>query len=182
MSPPKEAAQRTVTIWHLELAGPQAFTPSRQERRFRLERVKVDAPAFLRWLYVATGAPWHWVDRLGWGEARWRERWRDTAVEFWVAHRDGAPLGYFELARVDGGTVEIAYFGLLPYAIGTGQGGALLTAAVERAWDMGAARIYVNTCSLDHAHALDNYRRRGFRVFREDQVVREVPATAGGET
>ena len=97
---------------------------------------------------------------------QWRERQADPGVEFWVAYDEGAPAGYFELARHDDGrTVEIAYFGLLPHAVGKEQGGPLLTAAVDRAWAMGAGRVYVNTCSLDHPDALDNYKRRGFAVF-----------------
>jgi GNAT superfamily N-acetyltransferase len=70
--------------------------------------------------------------------------------------------------------VEIAYFGLLPHAVGTGQGGALLSAAVERAWEMGASRVYVNTCTLDHPRALENYQKRGFRLFREETRTRSI--------
>lgn len=172
--------QRAVTIWHLELTDPAAFEPSRQEPRYTVERVEAEAPAFLRWLYVATGTPWHWVNRADWSDGQWRDRWQDPAVEFWVASQRGAPLGYFELAHVGDRTVELVYFGLLPYAIGTGQGGALLSAAIRRAWEMGARRVYVNTCSLDHPRALENYRRRGFRLFREEQQTRDVPAAGAG--
>lgn len=52
------------------------------------------------------------------------------------------------------GNVEIAYFGLLPRFIERGLGGALLTATVERAWAMGARRVWVHTCSLVHPSAL----------------------------
>jgi GNAT superfamily N-acetyltransferase len=62
---------------------------------------------------------------------------------------------------------------LLPHAVGTGQGGALLTGAIERAWAMGASRVYVNTCSLDHPAALSNYQKRGFQLVR---VVERPPA------
>jgi hypothetical protein len=41
----------------------------------------------------------------------------------------------------------------------------MLTAAVDRMWEMGAKRVYVNTCSLDHPLALENYRKRGFTLF-----------------
>ena len=78
----------------------------------------------------------------------------------------GTPAGYFELDDQDG-DVEIAYFGLLPQFLGKGLGGGFLTAAVEKAWEMGAARVWVHTCSLDHPNALKNYQARGFQIYRE---------------
>ena len=156
----------TVTVWHLEILDRAAFQRSAEPLRFRLERVTAPSAAFLRFLYTATGGDWSWTDRLPWTDAEWLARQADPAVEFWVANDDGAPAGYFELARhEDGRTVELAYFGLLPHAVGKKQGGAMLTAAVDRMWEMGARRVYVNTCSLDHPRALDNYQRRGFEIF-----------------
>jgi len=155
-----------VTVWHLELLEAAAFERSATPLRFRLARVTAPSAAFLRFLYVATGSDWRWTDRLPWTDEQWLARQADPAVEFWVATDAGAPAGYFELARHnDGRTVELAYFGLLPHAVGKGQGGAMLTAAVDRAWAMGARRVYVNTCSLDHPRALENYKGRGFKVF-----------------
>lgn len=155
-----------ITVWHLEIQDRSAFQPSAETLRFRLERVTAQSAAFLRWLYVATGSDWSWTDRLPWTDEQWLARQADPAVEFWVGMDEGAPAGYFELARLgDGRTVELAYFGLLPHAVGKRQGGAMLTAAVARAWAMGAARVYVNTRTLDHPRALENYKRRGFVVF-----------------
>jgi len=137
-----------ITVWHLELVERSSFKRSAEPLRFRLERVTAPTPAFLRFLYVATGSDWRWTDRLPWTDAQWLARQADPNVEFWVAMDEGAPAGYFELARHDDGrTVE------------------MLSAAVERGWEMGAARVYVNTCSLDHPVALENYKRRGFEIF-----------------
>ena len=47
------------------------------------------------------------------------------------------------------------------------MGGGFLTAAVEKAWEMEAARVWVHTCSLDHPNALKNYQARGFQIYRE---------------
>ena len=71
--------------------------------------------------------------------------------------------------------MELAYFGLMPRFVGLGLGGVLLSAAVARAWDMGAARVWVHTCDLDHPRALPNYQARGFRVFKVEQQVEELP-------
>ena len=164
-----------VTVYYLELPNRSAFTASAQSPRFRLERVTVPSAAFLRFLYETTGQAWHWVDRIPWTDAQWLARHGEPGVEFWVAWDGGAPLGYYELApHGEDGGVEIMYFGLLPHAVGTGQGGALLSAAIERAWAMGASRVHVNTCSLDHPAALTNYQKRGFQLVR---VMERPPAT-----
>ncbi|NUP42692.1 MAG: GNAT family N-acetyltransferase, partial [Streptomyces sp.] len=71
------------------------------------------------------------------------------------------------------GVVEIAYFGLLPAFRGRRIGGHLLTWGTARAWDLAerwawrppTKRVWLHTCSEDGPYALDNYRRRGFRVF-----------------
>jgi GNAT superfamily N-acetyltransferase len=38
--------------------------------------------------------------------------------------------------------VEIAFFGLLPQFTGQGLEGHLLTIAIEKAWQMGASRVW----------------------------------------
>jgi GNAT superfamily N-acetyltransferase len=67
------------------------------------------------------------------------------------------------------------HFGLLPGFIGRGLGGELLTAATSRAWEMGAGRVWVHTCTLDHPQALPNYRARGFHVFHTEEKLEELP-------
>jgi GNAT superfamily N-acetyltransferase len=60
---------------------------------------------------------------------------------------------------------------LLRQFIGQGIGGALLTAAIRRAWQLASQRVWVHTCSLDGPNALGNYQARGFRLY--DQVTRD---------
>ncbi len=96
-------------------------------------------------------------------------------LETWVAYVSGTPAGYFELERQAQGDVELAYFGLLPRFIGKGLGGELLTRAITRAWDMGAERVWVHTCDLDHPQALRNYQARGFRVYRTEVKTERLP-------
>jgi hypothetical protein len=59
-------------------------------------------------------------------------------------------------------------------------GGVLLTAAVERAWEMGASRVWVHTCSLDAPAALPSYEARGFRRFKTETVEKDLPAEPPG--
>jgi GNAT superfamily N-acetyltransferase len=76
--------------------------------------------------------------------------------------------------------VEIVYFGIMPQFVGKGLGGALLTAAVERAWQMGPTRVWVHTCSLDHPSALGNYLARGFRIFKQEIGHEDLPEQSPG--
>jgi GNAT superfamily N-acetyltransferase len=65
--------------------------------------------------------------------------------------------------------IDLAYFGLVPEAVGQGLGRFLLETAVHLAWDRpGATRVTVNTCSLDHPRALPLYQRAGFEPVRRE--------------
>lgn len=163
-----------VTIWHQEMLSRADFRPSTRMARYTLARLVAPAPEFYRFLYVAVGSPYHWTDRLPWTAEQWAARLADPAVEVWVASEEGAPAGWFELCRQDDGTVELCYFGLLSHAAGKGHGGPLLSAAISRAWELGAERVYVNSCSLDHPSAMANYAARGFHAFREEVKSREI--------
>jgi GNAT superfamily N-acetyltransferase len=74
--------------------------------------------------------------------------------------------------------VEIAYFGLAPAFQGRGLGRYLLVRAAQEAWlaGGGARRVWLHTCTLDHAAALPNYLARGFRPFRSEVYSVELPA------
>ena len=99
---------------------------------------------------------------------RWRAHVARPEVETWLPRLDGAPVGYAELVR-EGDDVELASFGLLPGFAGRGFGGALLTTVTADAWQRGAQRVWLHTCSLDSAAALPGYERRGFRRYREER-------------
>jgi len=126
------------------------------------------APALYRRLYAEVGGEYHWIDRLGWSDAEISDHLADPRLELWILREHEEPAGYFELCRYDDGSVEVAYFGLLPHAVGRGLGKFLLTRAVERAWDLGATRVWLHTSSLDHSSALPNYLARGFTIWKQD--------------
>ena len=140
---------------------------------FTLLRVEVPTPELNRLLYVAVGTAWAWRDRLPWDRARWLAYLDRAEVETWVMYVRGSPAGYFELER-QGESIEVAYFGLLPAFIGLGLGGALLTAAIARGFDLGAARVWLHTCTLDHPQALANYVARGLRPYKTEETLVEV--------
>jgi GNAT superfamily N-acetyltransferase len=172
--------QRVVT-YHLEMTDPtQLVRAAAPPADFVLMRAEIPSPALNRFLYTAVGGDWYWLQRLPWSHEQWMRYLERDGVETWVAYVAGTPAGYFELEAQERGKVEIAYFGLLPRFIGRGLGGALLTATVERAWAMGARRVWVHTCSLDHPSALPAYRARGFRVFDVVHTEEDLPERSPG--
>ena len=155
---------------YLELDGRSSLVPRRIDHEgVRVDAVERCAPAFWRSLYEEVGEAYHWVDRLGWTDEEIAAYLADPAISLWVLTLDGNVAGYFELRRVDDGSIEIAYFGLRPGFYGQGLGGHLLTVAAERAFDLGASRVWVHTSTLDHPAALLNYRARGFVPYRTEE-------------
>jgi GNAT superfamily N-acetyltransferase len=134
----------------------------------RLEPVEWVPASLWRYLYSEVGRPWHWRDRLGWSDDEIRA-YLAGPLTLWLLTSGGAPAGYFELKRCDDRSVEIAYFGLLPDFVGKGLGKYLLVRAIEEAWALTPARVWLHTCTLDHPAALPNYLSRGFKVTRTEK-------------
>jgi GNAT superfamily N-acetyltransferase len=155
-----------VTTWYLEMTGAAQLRPAAPVAGFAVERIDPPDPALSARMYEAVGGPWQWTDRLGWGIARWRAHLAQPGVRTWIGYLEGDEVGYAELARI-GGDVEISSFGLLPGFPGRGMGGALLAAVTEAAWEDGAERVWLHTCSLDSPDALPAYEARGFRRYDE---------------
>ena len=158
-----------VTTYYLEMLNRSALSSKRANSgNYRVMQVEEPCPELNRFLYCAVGWQWFWTDKLPWNHEQWKEYVEQPGFETWVGYVGGTPAGYFELERETDAHVKIVYFGLLSQFTGRGFGGALLTAAIERAWDLDAVRVWVHTCTLDHPAALPNYLARGFRVYNEE--------------
>ncbi len=152
-----------------------AFCPKAAPSQFEVTAVEPADPELNRNFYRMVGSSWNWTDRLKWSDEDWRRYVHRDALTTWLGRTDGEPVGYFELESQDEGNVEIVYFGLLPEFIGRGLGGPLLSAAVECAWNLpGTRRVWVHTCTDDHQHALDNYRKRGFEAFKTEHLPKQA--------
>ena len=159
------------TRTYLEIADPNTFHPAWSGvPGVRVDRVERCPSSFFRYLYEEVGRAYGWVDRLVWTDEDIARHLADPAVSLWAMTVANAPAGYFELRQDDGGSVEIAYFGLLPEFIGRGLGGHLLSVAVERAFESGARRVWLHTCTRDNPAALPNYLKRGFLPFRTEPL------------
>lgn len=169
-----------VTTWYLEqTAAGELLRARTPEPAPLLMRAEVPSPSLNRYFYTAVGGDWQWKDRLPWSRERWLAYLDRPQVQTWVLYARGTPAGYIELEQQEGGHVEIAYFGLLPEFLGQGYGGYLLGEGIARAWQMpGTQRVWVHTCSLDHAAALQNYQARGMRIYKVEETGAS-PAVAG---
>ena len=164
----------TVTRSFLQLSSRDAIRGVPLAEGFRVERAHPCPIPFFRYLYTEVGRDYRWRDRLVWSDEQCAAHLANAGVSIWVLYGEGAPGGYFELNAHGDGSVEIVYLGLMREFIGRGLGKQLLTAAADRAWALGASRVWLHTCTLDNASALPNYLARGFEKYREE--VYEIPA------
>ena len=158
----------TVTTTYLELPSRAAFRPATiADPDALVLEARAPLVAFARFLYDAVGRDYHWTDRHAWSDGEWHAYLARPTTRLLVLYRQGTPAGYIELdaAATEPGT-EIAYFGIIPAFQGLGLGKHLLSVGVARAFDDGAARVWLHTCTLDGPHALANYRARGFVPYR----------------
>ncbi|MGQ0712779.1 MAG: GNAT family N-acetyltransferase [Gemmatimonadaceae bacterium] len=164
-----------VTRTYLQMLAPEALRSYYPDDALvRFEHLRGCPISFFRYLYREVGHAHHWVDRLTWSDEQVAARLADPRVSLWVMYADGAPAGYAELEQHADGSIEIVYFGLLPGFTRRGLGKLMLTAAVERAWEQGASRVWLHTCTLDDPAALPNYLKRGFTPYKEEQYTVEI--------
>ena len=171
-----------ITTYYLELHGVDELEPSRAEvPELEIREARIASPQLGRFLYTAVGGGWGWTDRLSWSYSKWLAHLERPEVEVWIAHLAGVIAGYVELEWQPEESVEIAYFGLLRQFMGRGIGGLLLSDTAERAFQTGAQRVWLHTCSLDSPRAIENYRARGFKLFKEETTFKDVPPTPPAE-
>jgi ribosomal protein S18 acetylase RimI-like enzyme len=162
-------ATREVTRTYLEMTSPeQRVVFGLGDLDLRVERMHGCPASFFRYLYVEVGRAYHWVDRLSWSDEAFRGRLAEPGVQVFLMTHRAAPAGYYELEHHADGSVEIAYFGLLPEFLRRGFGKHLLDDAVVRAWSLRPTRVWLHTCSLDDVAALPNYVARGFLPYRRE--------------
>jgi ribosomal protein S18 acetylase RimI-like enzyme len=169
------------TITYLEMRSPDDLVPGRPPPEpMELEHVDAAAVGTFHAAVLRIGEPHDWTTPSGRSEDQWRARLARPQVRAWIAGVGGEVAGVIELELHAEGEVEITMLGLVPEMVGRGFGGHLLTLATRLAWEARLAgdgpnrRVWLHTSSLDHPHALLNYERRGFRVFRTERRPRPI--------
>ena len=126
-----------------------------------------------KFFYKKIGKNCHWIDRLVWADINWIHYVSDEKLFTYILKEKNEIAGYFELIfNEDIKEAEIAYFGILEEYFGKKLGGYLLSEAVKNSFSMGALRLWVHTCSLDHKNALLNYQSRGMKIFKSETLFR----------
>ncbi len=180
------AALLHTLVTYLEMTTPPAGPAKPLPQGFHLRRMDpIDLPLY-RAVHQAVGDPWLWWSRRQQSDAEVLAILSRPGVEVRLLREGEIPAGLVETHRHDDGSVEVLYCGLIPGWFGRGLGAPLLDAALRAAWDQGAAKVWLHTCSLDHEKALAFYEAQGFvRVRDEVEVVPDprldgrMPRTCG---
>lgn len=165
-----------VTTTYLHIPSRERFRPafSADPDLLVLEAREPSVP-FYRFLYDAVGREYVWIDRLLWSDAQFLEYLSRPTTTVLVLYFRGIPVGYIDLDASAAGETEIAYFGLVPAVHSRGFGKHLLSVGVRRAFDDGAERVWLHTCTLDGPHAIANYTARGFVPYKTTTQDEPVP-------
>lgn len=168
--------KQPVTTTYLEMTSPdQLVSKPTEDTQVTFMQAEIPNPDLNHFLFMSVGLPWQWYSRLSWRRRDWELYLNSSDVQTWVGYIRGTPFGYSELEKQSDAGVEIKFFGLLPAFIGQGLGSYLLTRTIEQAWAMGASRVWLHTCSLDHPSALGNYLNRGFEAYQVETAIEEIP-------
>ena len=126
-----------------------------------------------KFFYKQIGKKHQWIDRLVWQDKDWIKHVSNENLKTYILKEDEELVGFFELI-FDKNECEIAYFGILEEYIGKSLGGYLLSEAIKIAFEKKMKRIWVHTCSLDHPNAFLNYKARGMKIFKTEELKRKV--------
>jgi len=163
----------------LHMLAPAPILGGRTAVPWELRRVAAPAVDWYRELFARIGAQWLWFSRLAMPAASLEAILRDPAVEVYALNADGRDEGLLELDFREGGSCEIAFFGLTPAMLGQGAGRWLMNRALEFAWAHPIERLWVHTCTLDHPDALAFYLRSGFQAYARRIEIADDPRVTG---
>jgi len=174
IAPGKVAA----VVTHLEMTAPPPPRPVPEVGAVLRREGAMDLGAY-RALFREIGQDWLWFGRLALDDAALAATLHDPLLEVHVPVRDGRALGLLELDFRRDAECELAYFGLVPDAVGSGLGRWLMAAAISRAWARPIRKFTVHTCSNDSPQALGFYIRSGFAPVRRQIEVADDPRALG---
>jgi GNAT superfamily N-acetyltransferase len=168
-----------VDVTFLRMDAPPAGAAAPLPKGASVVRVARCSVPFYRYLYDTVGRDWVWWLRRTVPDQEIAGLLARPDISIHVLYQGGEPAGFYELERRGDQGTNLAYFGLMPHAIGHGVGRALLRHAVDAAWAEQPRVLTVNTCTADHPRALPNYLAAGFRVLRTMREVWPVPVRLG---
>ena len=96
-----------------------------------------------RFFYKQIGVDHYWRDRLSWSDSDWVKYVTNKNLETHILKKEFRGLKL---------------------------GSTLVNHAIASASRKNPERMWVHTCSLDHKHALQNYKSKGFEIFKEEEI------------
>lgn len=169
-----------VVVTYLEMLSRPDLTDRRAPDGVTLERWHNPDPEQYVRLFRAIGDEWLWFGRLVLDRAELGKILRQPSREIFVPVRDGKQLGLLEIDYSDPENPELAYFGLVPEAIGGGMGGWLMKAAMDMVWSRSETRrFWVHTCTGDSPQALGFYMAVGFTPYKRAIEIADDPRLLG---
>jgi GNAT superfamily N-acetyltransferase len=164
---------KTVKVTFLEMhKAPEEKIAARNEIHFSLLTKPINVETY-RHYYYGVGEKYFWLDRMLMEDEKLSRLINDSHIDIIVMYVNNEAAGYAEFKKEEKFT-EIVYFGLLPAFIAKGLGKYFLDWVIQQAWSYKPEWIRLDTCELDHPHALFNYKKRGFTEVRTEIQDRKV--------
>ena len=124
-----------------------------------------------KFFYKQIGIDYYWRDRLLWSDKEWSKYVENKNLETHIIKKDNELVGYYEQEHhLRLNEVELINMGVLTEFRGLKLGSILLNHAIASASRKNPNRMWVHTCSLDHKYALQNYKTKGFEIFKEEEI------------
>jgi len=158
--------------WYLRFEEPQdVVAPEPPRDGLTIVRAKNPSVSFYRFLYHTAGEEYLWADRRRLSDVELAALISSDSIHLMVLYADGVPCGFFELDFKRDDLTNLKYFALLPGFKGEGLGHFMLSSCIHMAGQHQAVPLTVDTCTLDHPIALENYKARGFEPwYGEDEI------------
>ncbi len=134
---------------------------------------------FYRMVYRGIGQDLMWFSRLIITDEQLHAILSHPALECYILFHGENPIGVLELDFKDLPNCELAFFGLVNEAVGTGLGRCLMDAAKALAWTKPINRMWVHTCHFDHPNAVAFYQKSGFEPYKLMVEVHDDPRLNG---
>ena len=124
-----------------------------------------------KFFYKQIGIDHYWRDRLLWSDKEWSKYVLNKNLETHILKKSDDLVGYYEQEyHPVSNEIELINMGILKEFRGLKLGSTLLNHAIAGGSRKNLKRIWVHTCSLDHKHALQNYKSKGFEIFKEEEI------------
>jgi GNAT superfamily N-acetyltransferase len=174
---PKGKLANVVTC--LEMLAPPVRALAAFPSDLNLQKVDGKDLTAYRDVFQAVGSDIMWFSRLIMPDEKLAGILNHPAIDSFYLKRGRETLGLLELNFDHPTDCELAFFGLVPSAIGGGLGRALMDEALRRAWSRAIKRLWVHTCSFDAPQALPFYIRSGFTAYMRMVEVHDDPRLQG---